>query len=65
MPAFGKDGLKNLNQSKEMPVWEIVNSEGKVLMICNDERQANDHKQSLSQKCGKELTVRQGKLKCL
>lgn len=65
MPAFGQDGIKNLNQSKEKDVWEIVNTEGKVLMICDCESQAISHKQSLFQKYGKEVTIRQGKLKCL
>ena len=65
MPAFGKDGIKNLNQSVEKDVWEIVNPEGKVLMVCDTQAQAASHQQSLSQKCGKELTIRQGKLKCL
>lgn len=65
MPAFGKDGLKNLNQSVEKDVWEIVNSEGKVLMVCDTKEQADSHQLTLSRMSNKELTVRQGKLKCL
>lgn len=65
MPAFGKDGIVNLNQSSEKEVWNITDSEGKVIMSCNDMKTAMIHKESLSQKMNKELTVKQGKLRCL
>ena len=65
MPAFGKDGIHNLNQSVEKPAWEVVTTEGKVLMICDKEEQANSHRLTLSQRMNKELFVRKKELKCL
>ena len=65
MPAFGKDGIHNLNQSAAKEAWEIVTEDGKVLMICDKEEQANTHRLTLSQRMNKELTVRRKELKCL
>ena len=65
MPAFGKDGIKNLSQNNEKDVWKIVDENGKTLVSCDNQIQAEYHRQSLSQKMNKELKVEKGKLKCL
>lgn len=65
MPAFGKDGVQNLNQSAKKEVWKIKDPEGKVLMVCDNELQANAHRQSLSQKLGKECLMAKETMQCL
>lgn len=64
MPAFGKDGIKNLNPVTSKVIWEIVASDGKVVATC-DENSVESQKQALSQKLNQELTARQRTLKCL
>ena len=65
MPAFGKDGIVNVNGSLEKEVWNIVDSNGKVIMVCNDQNQANVHCANLSLKSNRELKVERGTIKCL
>lgn len=65
MPAFGKDGIHNLNQSVNKEVWKIKDSDGKVLMVCDNEGQAASHRASLSQKLGKECQISKEILQCL
>ena len=65
MPAFGQNGIVNINQSAERQVWRIKDPEGKVLMVCENEAQAEMHRQSLSQKLNKECSVERGKMACL
>ena len=65
MPAFGNNGIVNINSSTEKTVWNVVDSEGKVIMICNNENQAKAHCLTLSQKMNKKLSVSQGKMRCV
>ena len=65
MPAFGKNGIVDVDGSKMMEVWNIVDSSGKIIMVCNDPNQANVHCLNLSQKSNRELKVEKGTMKCL
>ena len=65
MPAFGNDGIHNLNQSVNKEVWKIKDPDGKVLMVCDNEGQASSHRTSLSQKLGKECQIVKESLQCL
>ena len=58
MPAFGKDGIVNLNQPQEKPVWEVIDSSGKVLAVCDSQNNAESQKVLLTQQTNQELTVR-------
>ena len=64
MPAFGKDGIKDLNQSQDKTIWEVVDSNGNVLMMCDNEPQANSLKEIMS-KTNQGVTIRTRGLKCL
>ena len=64
MPAFGKDGIKDLNQLQDKSVWEVVDSKGNVLMMCDNEIQANSLKKIMSE-ANQDVTVRMRGLKCL
>ena len=57
MPAFGKDGIVNLNQNKARETYQLVKPDGTVVMSCNDETQLEMHKQNLSQKLNCELKL--------
>jgi hypothetical protein len=65
MPAFGKNGLVNLNQSAGKEVWKVKDPDGKTLMVCDNQAQAEIHKISLSQKMNKQCVVERGEAKCL
>ena len=57
MPAFGKDGIVNINQSRPRETYQLVKSDGTVVMSCDNEAQLESHKQNLSQKLNCELTL--------
>ena len=57
MPAFGKDGMVNLNQNKSRETYQLVKADGTVVMSCNDETQLEMHRQNLSQKLNCELKL--------
>lgn len=57
MPAFGKDGMVNLNQNKSRETYQLVKPDGTVVMSCNDETQLEMHRQNLSQKLNCELKL--------
>lgn len=57
MPAFGKDGIVNISQSKPRETWQLVKPDGTVVMSCDNELQLESHKANLSQKLNCELTM--------
>lgn len=57
MPAFGKDGIVNINQSKPRETWQLVKPDGTVVMSCDNELQLESHKANLSQKLNCELQL--------
>lgn len=57
MPAFGKDGIVNINQSRPRETYQLVKPDGTVIMSCDNEAQLESHKQNLSQKLNCELTL--------
>lgn len=57
MPAFGKDGIVNINQSRPRETYQLVKPDGTVVMSCDNEVQLESHKQNLSQKLSCELTL--------
>lgn len=65
MPAFGKNGVNDLRKNSERKVWNIVDPDGKVLMVCNNKEQAASHRKSLSQMMNKELSVQSSTMRCL
>ena len=57
MPAFGKDGIVNINQSRPRETYQLIKPDGTVVMSCDNETQLESHKQNLSQKLNCELTL--------
>ena len=57
MPAFGKDGIVNINQSTPKETWQLVKPDGTVVMSCDNQLQLESHKQNLSQKLNCELRL--------
>lgn len=65
MPAFGKNGIVNLNQSKSVESWEVHDSSGQSFGTFRSEQQANAQKEILSKSVGGQLTVTKKELHCL
>lgn len=57
MPAFGKDGIVNLNKPQVKETYQLVKPDGTVIMSCDNEIQLESHKQNLSQKLNCELKI--------
>lgn len=57
MPAFGKDGIVNINQSTPKKTYQLVKPDGTVVMSCDFKEQLEGHKQNLSQKLNCELQL--------
>jgi len=64
MPAFGKNGIVNLNSSSVKETWEVKDSNGKSLGVFQSEAQANTQKEILS-KNGTDVSVIKKELHCL
>jgi len=62
MPAFGKDGIININQSTPKKTFQLVKPDGTVVMSCDSKSQLEMHKENLSQKLNCELTLVERKL---
>lgn len=65
MPAFGKEGMVNINQSAPKKNYKLVKPDGTVVMSCNCKEQLESHKQNLSQSLGCELQVVEETVRCL
>lgn len=65
MPAFGKDGIVNLNETKETETWQLIKPDGTVVMSCTNKVQLESHQKNLSQKLGVELKLEKKTLRCL
>ena len=65
MPAFGKNGIYNLNNSSVKKMYKIVKSDGTVVMSCDCKEQLESHIQNLSQKLNCELKLIETDMKCI
>ena len=57
MPAFGKNGIVNINQSTPKKTYHLVKPDGTVVMSCDMKEQLESHKANLSQKLNCELKL--------
>ena len=64
MPAFGKDGIVNINQSQPKTIWQLVKPDGTVVKS-GTQAEIESSKQSLSQQLNCELTVRTSTMRCI
>lgn len=65
MPAFGKDGIVNLNKNETRENWLLVKPDGTVVLSCNNKQQLESHIQNLSQKFNCELKLVKQEVQCL
>ena len=65
MPAFGKDGIVNLNETKVKKTYQLVKPDGTVVMSCDNKDQLEMHKANLSQKFNCELNLVEKKLQLI
>ena len=64
MPAFGKDGIVNIDQNEPKTVWQLVKPDGTVVKS-GTQAEIESSKQSLSQQLNCELTVKTSTMRCL
>ena len=57
MPAFGKNGIVNLEGKGQKTMWQLVKPDGTVVMSCECKGQLESHKDNLSQKMNCELQI--------
>lgn len=57
MPAFGKNGMMNLDGKNSKTMWQLVKPDGTVVMSCECKGQLESHKDNLSQKLDCELML--------
>lgn len=65
MPAFGKNGIVDLNGKQVKESYQLVKPDGTVVMSCDNEMQLASHQQNLSQKLNCELQIKKVTLQCL
>ena len=65
MPAFGKNGIVNLNETKNRTTYQLVKPDGTVVMSCDCKEQLESHKQNLSQKLNTELSLKEVKIQLI
>lgn len=65
MPAFGKNGIVNLNGKSVKETYQLVKPDGTVVMSCDNQVQLESHKQNLSQKLNCELQIKKVTLQCI
>ena len=64
MPAFGKNGIVNINQNEPQTIWQLVKPDGSVVMS-GLQKDVESAKESLSQQLNCQLTMRTSTMKCI
>lgn len=64
MPAFGKNGIVNINPSEPKITWQLVKPDGTVVKS-GTQAEIESSKQSLSQQLNCELTVKTSTMRCI
>lgn len=66
MPAFGKNGIVNVEENKSTLVWKVI-KDGKVDKVCYSEEEANTYRGTLiiSGVDKSHVIIKQAKLQCL
>ncbi|MBR4396938.1 MAG: hypothetical protein IKS93_03695 [Methanobrevibacter sp.] len=63
MPAFGKDGIVNINQKETQTVWQLVKPDGTVVKS-GLQKDMESEKETLSKQLNCELTLKSS-MRCL
>ena len=64
MPAFGKNGIVNINQNEPQTVWQLVKPDGTVVMS-GLQKDVESAKESMSKQLNCQLTMRTSTMKCI
>ena len=57
MPAFGKEGIVNINPVQSRKTYQLVKPDGQVVVTSNNKEQVENQKKSLSQELKCELSL--------
>lgn len=64
MPAFGKNGIVNINQNEPQTVWQLVKPDGTVVMS-GLQKDVESAKENMSKQLNCQLTVRTSTMRCI
>ena len=64
MPAFGKNGIVNLNQSKTQPVWTARTPDGRIVLTSSVEI-TEEQRQNLAKAHNAEITIVKSEVQCI
>lgn len=64
MPAFGKNGIVNINQNESQTIWQLVKPDGTVVMS-GLQKDVESAKESMSKQLNCQLTMRTSTMKCI
>lgn len=64
MPAFGKNGIVNINQSKKETVWTARKPDGTVILSSVTEI-TEEQRQNLSKAHNAEISIVKSEVQCL
>lgn len=64
MPAFGKNGIVNLNQSKTQTMWTARKPDGKVVLTSSVEI-TEEQRQNLAKAHNAEITIVKSEVQCI
>ena len=65
MPAFGKNGIVNLNPTSSKTIWNLFDEKGNKIESCLTKEQAEARKTVLSQQLNSTINIQEGRMVCL
>lgn len=65
MPAFGKNGIVNLNQNSPKEIFNVIKEDGSVVGTSDDRNNAELLKSSLEKQMNCNLTIQEKTLTCI
>lgn len=64
MPAFGKNGIVNINPAEPKITWQLVKPDGTVVMS-GLQHEVESAKDSMSKQLNCELTIKTSTMRCI
>ena len=64
MPAFGKNGIVNINNNEPKTIWQLCKPDGTVVKS-GLQQEIESAKESLSQELGCTLTIKTSTMRCI
>lgn len=65
MPAFGKNGMINLNQKEPETTYMLCKPDGTVIMSSNNQANIDAAKENMSKQLNCELHIKTSTMRCI